>query len=189
MVNVINLKSLKSCGGAIISSNTIITGENDSISHLMNETPLPIAAHCIIDKAEYNSVIAGAAYLFGRLNVFNYYAVCQVIIHPNYISYCDYDAAIIKLKKTLESWEIISASIDVPNNGRQLLFIDFPFPFPLIFLILVGHLSYEMVDVVFDISFFLSLLSNLFSCFPRYGCFSLCTHTFLCFHFSRFSPL
>jgi hypothetical protein len=31
MVNVINLKSLKSCGGAIIGPDTIITGNNFSI--------------------------------------------------------------------------------------------------------------------------------------------------------------
>jgi len=103
MVNVINLKSLKSCGGAIIGPDTIIT-----------------AAHCIVDEAKYLSVIAGAANLFGRLNVFNYYAVSHVIIHPNYVSCCDYDIAIIKLKKRLERSEMIN-SICLPNEKNQIL--------------------------------------------------------------------
>ena len=69
---------------------------------------------------KYLSVIAGAANLFGRLNLFNYYAVSQVIIHPNYVSCCDYDVAIIKLKKTLERSEMIN-SICLPNAKNQIL--------------------------------------------------------------------
>ncbi|CAF1348612.1 unnamed protein product [Adineta steineri] len=103
MVNVVNLKSLKSCGGAIIGPDTIVT-----------------AAHCIIDQPEYITVIAGAANLFGRLNLFNYYAVSQVIVHPNYISCCDNDVAIIKLKKVLERSEMIN-SICLPAEQNQEL--------------------------------------------------------------------
>ncbi|CAF1021578.1 unnamed protein product [Rotaria sordida] len=106
VVNVINLKSLKSCGGTIISPDTIIT-----------------AAHCIIDGPKYITVIAGAANLFGRLNIFNYYAVSNIIIHPNYISCCDYDVALIKLKKQLQRSEMIN-SICLPNEKDQKIKSD-----------------------------------------------------------------
>jgi len=79
-----------------------------------------LAAHCIVDEAKYLSVIAGAANLFGRLNIFNYYAVSHVIIHPNYVSCCDYDIAIIKLKKRLERSQMIN-SICLPNETNQEL--------------------------------------------------------------------
>ncbi|UJR14123.1 hypothetical protein I4U23_001117 [Adineta vaga] len=103
MVNVLNVKSMKSCGGAIIGPNTIVT-----------------AAHCIVDETKYLSVIAGASTLLGRLNLFNYYAVSQVIIHPNFVSCCDYDIAIIKLKKTLERSKMVN-SVCLPNEKHQQL--------------------------------------------------------------------
>ncbi|CAF2586222.1 unnamed protein product [Rotaria sp. Silwood2] len=106
VVNVINLKSLKSCGGTIISPDTIIT-----------------AAHCMIDKPKHVTVIAGAANFFGRLNLFNYYAVSKVIIHPNYVSCCDYDVALIKLKKRLQRSDMIN-SICLPNETDQELKSD-----------------------------------------------------------------
>jgi hypothetical protein len=118
MVNVINLKSLKSCGGAIIGPDTIITGNDFYILTL--KKLFCLAAHCIVDEAKYLTVIAGAANLFGRLNLFNYYAVSHVIIHPNYVSCCDYDVAIIKLKKNLERSEMIN-SICLPNEKNQIL--------------------------------------------------------------------
>ncbi|CAF2134371.1 unnamed protein product [Rotaria magnacalcarata] len=103
VVNVVNYKSLRSCGGAIIGSNTILT-----------------AAHCIVDEPKFLTVIAGASTLFGRLNLFNYYAVSHVILHPNYVSCCDYDVAIIKLKKKLKRSDMIN-SICLPNENDQAL--------------------------------------------------------------------
>ena len=79
-----------------------------------------LAAHCIIDPPQYLSVIAGTSNLFGRLNLFNYYSVSQVILHPNYVSCCDYDVAIIKLKKHLQRSEMIN-SICLPNEINQEL--------------------------------------------------------------------
>ena len=43
-----------------------------------------------------------------------------MIIHPNYVSCCDYDVAIIKLKKSLERSEMIN-SICLPQEKRQVL--------------------------------------------------------------------
>ncbi|CAF3542789.1 unnamed protein product [Rotaria sp. Silwood1] len=106
VVNVINLKSLKSCGGTIISSDTIIT-----------------AAHCMVDPPKYVTVIAGAANLLGRLNLFNHYSVSKVIIHPNYVSCCDYDVALIKLKKKLQRSDMIN-SICLPNEKDQEIIPD-----------------------------------------------------------------
>ena len=79
-----------------------------------------LAAHCIIDEPKYLTVIAGAANLFGRLNLFNYHAVSHVIIHPDYVSCCDYDMAIIKLKKKLERSDMIN-SICLPHERNQVL--------------------------------------------------------------------
>lgn len=118
MVNVMNVKSLKSCGGAIIGPNTIITGKYFLI--FKSSKFFLLAAHCIADDVRYLSVIVGAANLFGRLNLLNYYAVSDVIIHPNYVSCCDYDIAIIKLKKRLERSEMIN-SICLPNEKNQEL--------------------------------------------------------------------
>ncbi|CAF1617888.1 unnamed protein product [Adineta ricciae] len=103
MVNVLNVKSMKSCGGAIIGPTTIIT-----------------AAHCIIDEPKYMSVIAGASTLLGRLNLFNYYAVSEVFIHPKFSLCCDYDIAIIKLKKTLKRSKMIN-SICLPKENNERL--------------------------------------------------------------------
>jgi len=103
VVNVINIKSLKSCGGAIVSPDTVIT-----------------AAHCIVDAPIFLTVIAGASNLFGRLNLFNYHAVSSVFIHPNYVSCCDNDLAIIKLKKTLERSDMIN-SICLPLKQNEQL--------------------------------------------------------------------
>lgn len=102
-VNVINMKSMKSCGGTIISSNIIVT-----------------AAHCIVDEPQHIKVIAGAATLLGRLNLFNYYSVSDVFIHPEYVACCDYDLAIIKLKKNLERSSMIN-SICLPDKIDQEL--------------------------------------------------------------------
>jgi hypothetical protein len=120
MVNVINLKSLKSCGGAIIGPDTIITGNYFLYINPLKKELSFLAAHCIVDEAKYLSVIAGASNLFGRLNVFNYHAVSHVIIHPDYVSCCDYDIAIIKLKKRLQRSEMIN-SICLPNEKNQEL--------------------------------------------------------------------
>ena len=79
-----------------------------------------LAAHCIIDEPKYISVIVGASNLFGRLNLLNYYAVAQVIVHPKYVSCCDYDLAIIKLRKTLERSAMVN-SICLPVAKNQML--------------------------------------------------------------------
>jgi hypothetical protein len=122
MVNVLNVKSLKSCGGAIIAPDTILTGMNihDLEIALHDHSTRSSAAHCIIDEPKYISVIAGAATLIGRLNLFNYYAVSHVIVHPQYVSCCDYDLAIIKLKKRLERSNMIN-SICLPSEQNQVL--------------------------------------------------------------------
>lgn len=44
----------------------------------------------------------------------------HVIIHPNYVSCCDYDIAIIKLKKKLKRSEMIN-SICLPHEKDQEL--------------------------------------------------------------------
>jgi hypothetical protein len=54
------------------------------------------------------------------LNLFNYYAVSHAIIHPDYISCCDYDIAIIKLKKNLERSDMIN-SICLPSEKNHQL--------------------------------------------------------------------
>jgi hypothetical protein len=69
------------------------------------------------------SIIAGAATLLGRLNIFNYYSVSHVIIHPRYVSCCDYDLAIIKLKKSFERSNMIN-SICLPHERNQQLQVD-----------------------------------------------------------------
>lgn len=121
MVNVLNVKSLKSCGGAIIAPDTILTGKNiNALVVLVHDRFALSAAHCIIDQPKYISVIAGAATLIGRLNIFNYYAVSHVIVHPQYVSCCDYDLAIIKLKKRLERSNMIN-SICLPSEQNQVL--------------------------------------------------------------------
>ena len=79
-----------------------------------------LAAHCIVDSAEYLSVIAGAATLIGRLNLFNYYSVSEVILHPQYVQCCDFDLAILKLKKKLERSKMIN-SICLPKTKNEEL--------------------------------------------------------------------
>lgn len=58
--------------------------------------------------------------MLGRLNLFNYYSVVQVIIHPRYVQCCDYDLAILKLKKKLEHSKMIN-SICLPKEKNQQL--------------------------------------------------------------------
>jgi len=98
VVNVVNLKSLKSCGGALISPDTVVT-----------------AGHCIIDSVGFIKVIAGASNLFGRLNVFNYHSVSHVARHPSYAECCSHDLAIIKLSKPLERSDTIN-TVCLPNK-------------------------------------------------------------------------
>ncbi|CAF0900557.1 unnamed protein product [Didymodactylos carnosus] len=108
VVNIINLRSLKSCGGTIVSHDTVIT-----------------AAHCIVDDIDMIKVIAGAHNLFGRLNLFNYYSIASYIIHPDYVNCCDYDLAVIKMKKSFERSETIN-TICLPTNKNEQLKMNTP---------------------------------------------------------------
>ncbi|CAF0860085.1 unnamed protein product [Didymodactylos carnosus] len=108
VVNIMNLGSLKTCGGTIVSHDTVIT-----------------AAHCIVDDTDMIKVIAGAHNLFGRLNLFNYYSIESYIIHPGYVNCCDYDLAVIKMAKSFERSETIN-TICLPTDKNERLKIDTP---------------------------------------------------------------